>query len=195
MNETIYKILFIIYAVALGLIRLPQHLKYGKKKGPRSKVSKHEHWTFPLAFMGMLVIPLVYIFTGWLAYFRMDLPEWARLCGPVIAFLGLVFLWWVHRTLGYHWSPISEIAEEHKLVKEGPYKYIRHPMYTAFYLLIIGAWLALSNWLVGIASFVSWSIFCSVRINMEEKMMIKEFGREYKEYIKSTGSLLPKFTR
>ena len=194
MDEMVYKIMFIVYAVALGLLRLLQHIKYRNKK-PLSKVSKSERWTFPLAFSGMLFTPLVYIFTEWLGPFKMDLPDWARLCGPVLGFLALLFLWWVHKTLGYHWSPISEIAEEHKLIKEGPYRYIRHPMYTAFYLFTIGTWLALSNWLVGIAGFVSWSIFCGVRIEMEEKMMIKEFGREYEEYIKSTGSLLPKLTR
>jgi len=194
-DEATYKIIFIIYALMLGLLRLMQHLKYRKEKTPLFKVSKSEYVTFILAFLGMLIIPLIHIFTGWLEMFRMNLPDWVRLCGPAIGTFGLVLLWWVHQTLGYHWAPIPEIEKDHKLLKDGPYKHVRHPMYTAFYMLIIGALLALSNWLVGIASFISWTIFCRVRITMEEEMMIKEFGPEYQEYIRTTGSLLPKLLR
>jgi protein-S-isoprenylcysteine O-methyltransferase Ste14 len=195
MSEIVYDSLFIIYAVLLGLLRLPQHIKYGRKKGRRARVSNSEKWTFSLAFIGMLAVPLVHIFTGWLDAFSMGLPHWARLCGPVAASLGLLFLWWVHKTLGYHWAPISELSEEHKLLREGPYKYIRHPMYAAFYLIFIGAWLNLSNWAVTIIGILSWYLFCSVRIKAEEEMMVKEFGREYEEYTKKTGRFLPKLIK
>ncbi len=194
-DETTYKIIFIIYVVLLALLRLPQHLKYRKKKTPLFKVSKSEYVTFTLAFLGMLIIPLVYIFTGWLEMFSMNLPDWARLCGPVIGAFGLILLWWVHQTLGFHWAPIPEIEKDHKLLMEGPYRYVRHPMYTAFYMLIIGTWLALSNWMVGAMSVFSWYIFCRVRIRHEENVLIKEFGDEYREYMKRAGSLLPKLSR
>jgi protein-S-isoprenylcysteine O-methyltransferase Ste14 len=196
MDEMVYKVLFVVYAVLLALVRLPQHLRYSKREGGTpAKVTRSEYWTFPLAFIGMLIIPLAHIFTPWLEGFRMGLPDPVRLLGPVVATMGLFFLLWVHWTLGHHWSPISEITHEHKLVVEGPYKYIRHPMYTAFYMLIIGASLNLSNWAVTIACLASWHIFCKVRIDAEEAMMKKEFGREYQEYIEMTGSLLPRLRK
>ncbi|MFH1752940.1 MAG: protein-S-isoprenylcysteine O-methyltransferase [Candidatus Omnitrophota bacterium] len=192
MNEMVYKIIFVVYALLLALVRLPQHLRYEKKERPRSKVSKSEKWTFPLAFIGMLIIPLIHVSTRWFEPFSMNLPDWARLCGPALGTIGLIYLWRVHIFLGQHWSPISELAHDHKLVAEGPYKYVRHPMYSAFSMIFLGSWLDLSNWLVAIAGLVSWYLFCRVRINMEEKMMLKEFGSEYEEYINRTGSLMPK---
>lgn len=192
MDEITYKIIFVIYVILLALLRLPQHLKYRKKKTPLFKVSKSEYVTFTLAFLGMLIIPLIHLVTGLLDGFKMGLPDWARLLGPVLGAFGLILLWWVHWILGHHWAPIPEIEKDHKLLMDGPYKYMRHPMYTAFYMLIIGAWLALSNWMVGVMSVFSWYIFCKVRIMHEEKVLIKEFGDEYREYMKRVGSLLPK---
>jgi protein-S-isoprenylcysteine O-methyltransferase Ste14 len=124
----------------------------------------------------------------------MNLPDWARIIGPVASFFGLLFLWWIHRKLGDHWSPMAEVIEEHKLVTKGPYRYIRHPMYTVFYIFSLSIWLGFSNWFIGIFSFLPVHILCTVRIKAEEKMLIEEFGREYTEYIKKTGSILPKFT-
>ena len=192
MSETAYNTIFILFALLLGLVRWPQHLRYWKKE-PSSKVSNIERWTFPLAFFGMLIIPFIHIFTGCLDSFKMNLPDWIRLSGSVVASFGLAFLWRVHKVLGSHWSPITELTKEHKLIRSGPYKYIRHPMYSAFYLLIIGTWLNMSNWFIGLGGLFAWSVFCLMRIRMEEKMMIKEFGAEYKEYMKRTGSLFPKF--
>ncbi|MEE8359753.1 MAG: protein-S-isoprenylcysteine O-methyltransferase [Candidatus Omnitrophota bacterium] len=194
-DETTYKVIFIVYTLLLGFLRLLQHLKYRKEKTPLFKVSKSEYVTFVLAFLGMLIIPLIHISTGWLEMFRMNLPDWARLSGPVIGVFGLILLWWVHQTLGSHWAPIPEIEKDHELLMDGPYKYIRHPMYSAFYVFTLGAWLTLSNWLVGIAGFVAWTIFCRVRITIEEEMMLKEFGSEYQDYMKRAGSLLPKLSR
>jgi protein-S-isoprenylcysteine O-methyltransferase Ste14 len=143
-------------------------------------------------FVGMMGIPFVYILTTWLDVFAFPVPEVIRLFGVVFNIAGLVFLVWIHRALGQHWSMMLKLGEEHKLVTTGPYARIRHPMYTFFYILVISTALISANLFVGVFGIAAWTLLYVVRINDEEAMLLEEFGDEYKEYMERTGRLLPK---
>ena len=145
-----------------------------------------------LAVLGMGILPLLYITTGWLTPFAFTLPGAFRFLGAVVYAAGLALLFWVHLVLGRNWSPILEIRREHMLITGGPYRFVRHPLYLAFYILAIGQWLLTSNWFIGIAGFFTWTVFYATRIDHEEAMMLEFFGNEYKRYMKQTGRLLPK---
>jgi protein-S-isoprenylcysteine O-methyltransferase Ste14 len=131
------------------------------------------------------------VFSPWLDGYRMNLPVWVRAAGAIVfASSGLLFFW-VHKWLGKNWSPILEIKEEHKLVIGGPYKFVRHPMYTQIWLWVICQGLVLSNWVVEILGILAWAILYFIRVPREEQMMTAEFGTQYEEYKKRTGRVLP----
>jgi len=78
------------------------------------------------------------------------------------------------------------------LVTSGPYQWIRHPIYTAF-LLILGATFVISaNWLIGLSFIGMTALEIASRIGFEESLMMEFFGNEYHEYMKRTGRILPK---
>jgi len=145
-----------------------------------------------LNFIGMVGIPIVYVVTPGLDMFILPLPEVIKWLGIVLNIFGLVFLIWIHRVLGQHWSMMLKLGEEHKLVTTGPYSRIRHPMYTFFYILVISNALISLNAMVGICGIILWSCLYVMRIEDEEKMLIEGFGDEYREYIERTGRLWPK---
>ncbi len=89
-------------------------------------------------------------------------------------------------------SDITKIRKNNTLITMGPYKYIRHPLYTTFYTLVIGQGILLSNLVVELAGLLAVSFLCLVRIKSEEEMMLEVFGTEYQEYVKRTGRLVPK---
>ena len=120
----------------------------------------------------------------------MSLPDPVRWIGITGFGFGLVLFWRVHRTLGRNWSPILEIRRNHKLITDGPYKYIRHPMYTQIWIWVICQWLVLSNWIVGIVGVLTWTILYIIRIPEEEKMMIEEFGQQYEDYIRRSKRII-----
>lgn len=192
MDEIIWKIIFIIMGGVCGtLIRMPHTKKYKKTEKIKSRKPKREKLLLFLASIGLMIGPMIYVFTPWLNSFSMGLPDWARWSGVVIFGLDLFLFWWVHKTLGKNWSPVLEIRKDHNLITEGPYKYIRHPMYTCMWLWVAGFWLIPSNWVVGIVAFVTWSILYFIRLPDEEKMMIEEFGQEYRDYMKMTTKIIP----
>ncbi len=85
-----------------------------------------------------------------------------------------------------------KIRAEHQLIEEGPYRRVRHPMYTAFILLGLGFFLLSWNWLIGGAWLAPSVLVITRRIPQEEAMMAEQFGEDYEEYKARTGRFLPK---
>jgi protein-S-isoprenylcysteine O-methyltransferase Ste14 len=81
------------------------------------------------------------------------------------------------------------------LVTSGPYRFIRHPIYTAF-LFILGSTLFISaNWLIGTAWIGMTVLEVASRVGFEEQLMLEYFGDQYRDYMKRTGRLLPKLVQ
>ena len=190
MIEIIWKIIFMVLFICNTLVRMPHMKKYKKTGWIKSKKTSREKFLCFLATIGTM-IAMIYVFTPWLNSFSMGLPDWARWSGVVASGFGLTLFWQVHKTLGKNWSPLLEIRKEHKLITQGPYKYIRHPMYTVMWIDVICHGLITSNWIVGIVAILTWSILYFIRLPEEEKMMIDEFGQEYKDYMKRTKKIVP----
>lgn len=79
------------------------------------------------------------------------------------------------------------------MVENGPYRHVRHPMCSSFFIIGGGFFLLSSNWLVGVIYLVPLLVMYLVRVSPEEKMMIDRFGEPYRQYMKRTGRLLPRF--
>jgi len=84
------------------------------------------------------------------------------------------------------------MLKEQRLVTAGPYRWIRHPIYSAF-VLILGAILFISaNWLIGFCWAGMTMLEILSRIRFEESLMLEYFGSEYREYMETTGAFMPK---
>ena len=142
-----------------------------------------------------LAAPLFYLFSPWLDFANYDLPGWLGCVGTVVFAMALFLLWRSHADLGRNWSAILQIRQEHSLVTDGIYRHIRHPMYAAHLLWAIAQGLLLENWLAGWAFLVMFVPFYLFRVPKEEKLMLEQFGQEYRQYISRTGRIIPRFWR
>ncbi len=140
-----------------------------------------------------LAAPLFYLFSPWLDFANYDLPGWLGCVGTVVFAMALFLLWRSHADLGRNWSAILQIRQEHSLVTDGIYRHIRHPMYAAHLLWAIAQGLLLENWLAGWAFLVMFVPFYLFRVPKEEKLMLEQFGQEYRQYISRTGRMIPNF--
>ena len=85
-----------------------------------------------------------------------------------------------------------ELQSGHQLIKQGVYRYLRHPMYSAIFLFDIAQGLLLHNWLAGWFALLSFGLMYLARVRREEQMMRDHFGKEYDDYSRSTGRLIPR---
>ena len=195
MNELFFKIIFIALNIVYVLIRVPFDKIYKQEEKIKTINSSKEKFLLLLMAIGLLLIPLLWVFTPFLNNFKMEFPIWLRLVGIAISVVSLFYFRRIHKTLGANWSPTLEIRKGHQLIKTGPYKTIRHPMYTQIWLWTIAQVLIVSNLFAGFSGIVVWAILYFLRVGSEEKMMTESFGDEYIEYMKQTGRVFPKFNR
>jgi len=172
------------------VIRAPHGRRSRKVKVARSCKSRREIILLTLAWIGFFV-PLV-----WVASPAFSFAEYPLRLGPLIAGVAcfVVGLWLFHRShadLGTYWSVTLEVRENHRLVTQGIYRRVRHPMYAALFLYAIGQALALPNWFAGPSYLLSFGILFALRVRAEEKMMLETFGDEYAAYMASTKCLVP----
>ena len=119
------------------------------------------------------------------------LAPWLRLIGALLAILALIWFIWIHRSLGNNLSVRLRIKDSQKLVTDGPYRWIRHPMYSAFYLLHFAVFFLTANWFIGVTWLAGLSIIILLRVKREESMLLAKFGDEYVSYIERTGRFIP----
>jgi len=134
------------------------------------------------------------IYPDWIAQFSLPLETWLRWTGVGLAIGSFPLLAWAIHALGEQFSPRLNIKEEHKLVTNGPYRWIRHPMYTAEFVFYFGLAVESANWVVALAIPIG-PILLYARVAKEEAMLIERFGDEYLAYMRRTGRFLPRLRR
>lgn len=143
-----------------------------------------------LAWLGFLV-PLLWVATD-LFQFADYTPSWLLLAaGSLLILFGLWLFQRSHADLGTNWSVTLQLRENHRLVTEGIYRRIRHPMYSSFFLYSIGQLVAVPNWLVGPTYLAAFGLLYVFRVAAEERMMLDQFGDEYRAYMVRTKRLIP----
>ena len=111
--------------------------------------------------------------------------------GFLIFVLGVLIHWIGILTLSKQWSAVVVIKKDHKLVESGIYRYIRHPIYAALLLELLGLGLALGNWIAILALLIPNAVSLAYRIYVEEDALKKHFGDAYIDYARKTRRLIP----
>jgi protein-S-isoprenylcysteine O-methyltransferase Ste14 len=193
MDDIIYKVILGVLVIAMNLIRMYYQKRYKKSHAVTEAEIAPKREKLLIAIMTCtLALPgTIWLFTGWLSFGQFVLPDSMRIAGCVI---GIYSIWWfyrIHKSLGDNWSPVLEIRKEHTLIVDGPYKWVRHPMYSDMLLWFVSFALITANWFYAITILTGLIILFSVRIPDEEKLMIDRFGQQYIAYMKRTKRLIP----
>jgi protein-S-isoprenylcysteine O-methyltransferase Ste14 len=195
MNENIFRILAaLILFTAIGISSYFRR-KADRDSGeriPRSVDGRVMMTLIKIAGLVLWLSPLVYLINPhWMVWSKIGLPEWVRWLGVGIGILCSLGVYWLFSSIGNGITPTSATRQQHALVTNGPYRWVRHPLYTVGSSLFIALGMIADNWFVaglGILTF----ILMAVRTPNEEANLIEKFGDEYREYMKRTGRFLPK---
>ena len=195
MNENIFRTLAaLILFTGMG-ISFYFRLKADRESG--EKLSRKADGTVMMTIIriGGLVLwlsPLVYLINpGWMIWSKIGFPDWVRGLGVGIGILCVAGIYWLFSSIGSGITPVSATRKEHKLSTSGPYRWVRHPLYTVGSSFFMSFGLMADNWfiaLLGVLAFIAMAI----RTPKEEANIIEKFGDEYREYMKRTGRFFPK---
>lgn len=113
------------------------------------------------------------------------------LIGIFIIWGGLLIRWWAMYSLGKYFTVVVTVKVGQKLIKNGPYKYIRHPSYTGSLLAGIGLGFGLGNWIGLAVMLILPCISYFLRAVVEEQVMVASFGNGYLIYMSQTSRFVP----
>ena len=122
---------------------------------------------------------------------EVDLPEPLRWVGLALVVLGIAFALWAIATLGRHYDLELEIHRDHELVRSGPYRFVRHPVYTGLALHFAGACLATGNLVLIAGTLLVTFPALYLRARTEERLLRERFGATYDAYARDVGMLVP----
>jgi protein-S-isoprenylcysteine O-methyltransferase Ste14 len=114
---------------------------------------------------------------------------WAAL-GAALTFLGLLFTVWARIYLGRNWSGVAAVKADHELITGGPYRWVRHPIYSGLALAFGGMAIAGGQWR-GVLSIALALIAIVQRIIVEERFMRQQFGVVYDAYAQQVRAFVP----
>ncbi len=147
-----------------------------------------------LAFLAQALLTAILLaphdWSGWLQT-TVIRGGWTRYWIAVaIVVVGLAVSIWARRALGGNWSGSVTVKEGHELVQSGPYRWIRHPIYSGLLLMILGTGLA-SGRVHGLLSFPIALSALWLKSRVEERWMGSEFGERYAAYRRESWALIP----
>jgi len=190
MFNSIFKI---IYFIELLLATSIRKIYTSGKNNSDLRIQKRSNIElFFLVLNGVgMVVPIVYVFSSVLDFADYALPDWLAWAGVALFAFAIYLLWKSHYDLGSNWTVVVALRHNHKLITNGVYKYIRHPMYTAHLVWAVAQIMILHNWIAGYSFLIVQIPFYWFRIRNEEKMMIEQFGTDYTSYMEKTDRLIP----
>ncbi len=111
--------------------------------------------------------------------------------GVVLTWIGIAIALWARWHLGQNWSARITLKEGHELIRTGPYRFFRHPIYSGIDLAAIGGMLAINRWrcVLGVILII---VGYWIKARREERMLSAQFGPAFEEHCRQTGFLLPK---
>lgn len=187
--------LFFIVILVSSLLVSAYYRRRARREGeviPRTQESR------PLVVGRLLVgLPLAASLLAYavsprtMAWAEAPVPGWLRWVGAVTGALNVGLISWVLSSLGANVSETVLTKRNHTLVTHGPYRWVRHPLYTAGVLGLASLSLLAANWFLALMVLVVIAIL-PLLVHKEETYLIEKFGGEYREYADCTGRFLPR---
>ncbi len=192
MTATLSKFVFVMLAIGWYSIRYKYARRSNRTPVVRSDRDLRETALLVISLAGLGLLPFFYVLTG-----RPHFADYAF--RPALAWLGLLFaagslilFQLTHRALGRNWSVSLDVRANHRLITDGIYQKVRHPMYSAFWLWAFAQALLLPNWVAGFSGIVGFGVLFFGRVSREERIMLDTFGDQYREYMARTHRIVPR---
>ena len=121
----------------------------------------------------------------------MPLQVLMALVALALTFAGVWLVSAAVRTLGKQWALVAHVVEDHQLITEGPYRIVRHPIYSGMFMMMIATGLVVGHWIGLVAGVVVFLAGTMWRVRIEEKLLTETFGAAYTAYRLRVPALIP----
>jgi protein-S-isoprenylcysteine O-methyltransferase Ste14 len=180
-TAALIELVLCLIAWSLAFVK-PRKQAAGQKKVVRAPKSK----------LGILLVTISFALTG--AYvrpadFQKSAPE--LIASMILAPLSTALAWAATRHLGKQWRYEAALSEDHELIQTGPYRWLRHPIYTSMLLLLLAAGLAWTWWPMLVAALIFFLVGTEIRIRAEDRLLAGRFQESFSAYRSHVRAYIP----
>ena len=194
-SELVFRWIFVALFVMSTAIS-----KYHRGKARKSgeAIPRRSEGTVAMLLRVALALPLMLSFLayminpGWMAWSSVALPAWARWVGVGIGFVCIPLFLSLFGSIGSNISETVLTKKDHQLIMTGPYRWVRHPLYTVAGALFFSYGLIASNWWMLTFTTIGLVMIVALVIPREEAELVAKFGEEYEAYQTRVGKLVPR---
>ena len=183
-----------LYAFEIGWIAFGAIFIF-RKRWSRDRTRKSDR-----ASIVGIVVQTLSLFAVWIAPRQhqttiLPVGYWFQLFSTILVVAIVILSVWMIssalRVLGKQWSLQARVLENHKLVREGPYRFVRHPIYTGMLGMIVAGGLAWSHWTGFLIAILLFAIGTAIRVRSEERLLREQFGAAFDDYKRSVPGVVP----
>jgi protein-S-isoprenylcysteine O-methyltransferase Ste14 len=193
--EALFRFLFILSGIAMLAIRVYYQRKV-RREGQETSVTGTPWHLIPGALAALISIGfgLAYIlFPSSMPWSYYHPPAWLRWVGVLLLLVGIWLLQSAHHHLGKSFHSLVVRKADQLFVDSGPYRFVRHPIYTAYVLNYLGGGLLAASWVLTFLPCPLFMLMIALRLGEEERAMVEQFGEAYERYMERTARFLPPF--
>ena len=174
------------YAIlVLGwLIWLTPFLRAKQSEKPAMQVDRRARW-------GILLVAIAYTLLGQGRFWERSLHPWQVLLSVVLFVLASLLSWTGARALGRQWRIDAGLSADHELITSGPYRFVRHPIYTSLLCILLGTGFLITPWWLLLPSLLLFIIGTKIRVRIEDNLLASQFGDRFAEYRKRVPAYIP----
>jgi protein-S-isoprenylcysteine O-methyltransferase Ste14 len=179
----------LIFWIVVIWVMIPEIRIY--RNATKSPKSSQDASTIRIINIGGQLASLVSYAVSFLPWFIMPWPVISLVAGTCLILAAGILRQICFRTLGKYFAAAVIVSKDQPIIEKGPYRWVRHPSYTAGFLLNFGLGIALGSWLSVVILFVATCLVCSLRIKAEQKAFLETIGEPYCDYMSRTKRLIP----
>lgn len=155
----------------------------------------HESTTRRLRYMIPILIGCFLLFRGWrlpspFNNYMIPQTDAILVVAAILTICGLALCLWARAVLGRNWSGTVTLKENHELIVRGPYRLVRHPIYTGILAMLVGVWLEQGR-VAGLIGLILVFISLWIKLGYEEQVMLRQFPDQYPAYQRHVKRIIP----
>jgi len=175
---------YLIVGLAWVIWFLPFFLNARRGKAEATARDRRALWGILLQMIGYALL--------WQGRFWLRAPELWRILLSILLFsLASLLSWTGARALGRHWRFEAALRPGHQLVRSGPYRFLRHPIYTSMLCLLLGTGVIVAPWPLFVCAVVIFMLGTEIRVRIEDGLLASRFGEDFQAYRRAVPAYIP----
>ena len=155
-----------------------------QKSGPAKVVNRQSRWGVLFQFAALTLL--------WQGHFwEHSLPAWRTELSVALFIAAAALSWTSSRALRGQLRIDAGLGADHKLVRSGPYRLVRHPIYTSMLFVICAIAVIVTPWPLFLGSLILFIVGTEIRVRTEEKLLASRFGDEFADYKRAVSAYIP----